>query len=43
MKTPAQSQHRTAEPQTYQDLINGQFRIADVMKIDRKNDPDTIK
>ncbi|HXT82892.1 MAG TPA: patatin-like phospholipase family protein [Verrucomicrobiae bacterium] len=42
MKTPAQSQHRTEEPRTYQDLINGQFRIADIMKIDRKNDPDTI-
>ncbi len=42
MKTPAQSQHRTEEPRTYQDLINGQFRIADIMKVDRKNDPDTI-
>ncbi len=42
METRAQSQHRTDAPRTYRDLIEGQFRIADIMKVDRKNDPDTI-
>jgi hypothetical protein len=39
---PAQSKHRTKKPRKYRDLIEGQFSIDNVVRIERKNDPNTI-
>jgi predicted acylesterase/phospholipase RssA len=38
----AHSKHRTEKPRKYRDLIEGQFAIDKIVRIDRKNDPNTI-
>jgi NTE family protein len=38
----AQSKHRTEKSRRYRDLIEGQFSIDRIVRIDRKNDPNTI-
>jgi NTE family protein len=38
----AQSRHRTEKPRKYRDLVEGQFSIEKIVRIDRKNDPNTI-
>jgi NTE family protein len=38
----AQSKHRTEKSRKYRDLIEGQFSIDKIVRIDRKNDPNTI-
>jgi NTE family protein len=40
--TAAQSQNRSKTPRYYKDLLEGQFIIKNIVKIDRKNDPHTI-
>jgi len=39
---PAQSKNRTKKPRKFRDLIEGQFSIDNVVRIERKNDPNTI-
>lgn len=38
----AESKHRTKKFRRYRDLIEGQFSIDKIVRIDRKNDPNTI-
>ena len=38
----AESKHRTKKLRRYRDLIEGQFSIDKIVRIDRKNDPNTI-
>jgi NTE family protein len=42
LNEPAQSKHRTKKPRIYRDLIEGQFSIDNIVRIERNNDPNTI-
>jgi len=42
LDTAAQSKHRTEKPRKFRDLIEGQFSINKIVKIDRRNDSNTI-